>query len=189
MSKTGLIGTVVVLALIAAGAYIFFMQPSPMPADTQLTGSESQPQGQVSGTNEVPSGTGSDTSGTGTGTGTGSISGSVDANVVISSAPTAVSVVYDGTSFTPREVTIKRGGTVTWKNQSGGTMWVASAQHPSHTVYDGTTRQEHCAAPSSTTFDQCKGGSDYSFAFSKTGTWNYHDHINASAFGSVKVVE
>lgn len=98
-------------------------------------------------------------------------------------------VTYDGKSFSPGEVTIKKGGTVTWRNASGGRMWVASAQHPAHTVYSGTSRQEHCPDASGTAFDQCAGGGDYSFTFQKVGTWNYHDHINATVFGKVVVVE
>ena len=69
-------------------------------------------------------------------------------------------------------------------------MWVASAQHPSHTVYAGTARQEHCPDTADTAFDQCAGeSSGYSFTFEKVGTWNYHDHLNATVFGKVIVTE
>lgn len=107
-------------------------------------------------------------------------------------APMAATVTYNGTSFSPQAVTIKRGGTVTWENTSSGNMWVASAQHPTHTVYSGTSRTEHCASSftGAKPFDQCKGETaDYTFAFDKTGKHGYHDHINASAFGNVTVVE
>lgn len=109
-------------------------------------------------------------------------------------APMAVEVSYDGSKFTPQDVTIKKGGTVTWKNTSSGKMWVASAQHPTHTVYSGTSRSEHCAASytGAKSFDECKGddaGASYTFTFNKVGKNGYHDHINASAFGSVTVVE
>lgn len=105
------------------------------------------------------------------------------------SAMTAT-VSYSGTGFTPNEVTIKKGGMVTWKNASNGKMWVASAQHPSHTVYAGTSRQEHCPDTAGTAFDQCAGETgDFSFTFGKVGTWNYHDHMNATVFGKVTVVE
>ena len=109
----------------------------------------------------------------------------------VTAAPTSVEVTYDGSTYSPKDITIKKGGTVTWKNSSTGKMWVASAQHPSHTVYDGNSRSEHCAAnyTGAKPFDQCVGGSDYSFTFEKIGKHGYHDHINASAFGSVTVVE
>ena len=105
------------------------------------------------------------------------------------SAPMDATIPYNGDSFSPKEVLIRKGGTVTWVTASGGQMWVASAQHPSHTVYSGTSRQEHCPDTSGTAFDQCAGGNNYTFTFDKVGTWNYHDHLNATAFGSVTVVE
>lgn len=105
--------------------------------------------------------------------------------------PTAsmtATITYNGDSFSPQEVTIAKGGTVTWVNSSGGKMWVASAQHPSHTVYAGTSRQEHCPDTSGAAFDQCAGETgNYSFIFQKAGTWGYHDHLNSNLFGKVIV--
>ena len=68
-------------------------------------------------------------------------------------------------------------------------MWIASAVHPTHSVYSGTTLAEHCNGTSGTSFDQCKDASVYSFTFSKIGTWNYHNHLNPADFGTVIVVE
>jgi plastocyanin len=118
------------------------------------------------------------------------IGGEVDGGVggEIDAAPIHASVTYNGTSFSPQSVTVRKGGTVTWTSTAGN-MWVASARHPDHTVYAGTTRQQHCPDTAGVAFDQCATGTTYSFKFDKTGTWNYHDHINASAFGSVVVVE
>jgi plastocyanin len=105
-------------------------------------------------------------------------------------AGTSATVTYDGKSFSPSTVTIKKGGTVTFTS-TVSSMWVASAPHPAHTGYDGTSRQQHCAAGYSgpAPFDQCKSGTSYSFTFGKVGTWPYHDHANSSAFGKVVVVE
>src|SRR3989338_8073673 len=105
------------------------------------------------------------------------------------STPMTATVTYDGTSFSPKAVTIKKGGTVAWNNESTAEMWVASAQHPNHTMYSGTSRTAHCPDTSKTAFDQCAGGNNYAFQFDKVGTWKYHDHLNASVFGSVTVVE
>lgn len=182
MSKTAWVWGAIAVIVIAIGAYLL-MNPTANPIDT-TTNSETQ--GNVTGGEVAP---GPDTVPNGTGTGTGGISGSVDVNAGTNTAPMTATITYNGTSFSPAAVTIKRGGKVTWKNSSSGNMWVASAQHPTHTVYDGTSRTEHCASPTATTFDQCQGGGDYSFTFTKAGKWNYHDHINASAFGSVTVVE
>ncbi len=107
----------------------------------------------------------------------------------VNSAPMSAAVTYSANGFSPSTVTVKVGGTVTWANSSGGNMWVASAQHPTHTVYSGTTLQEHCDTMSNDSFDQCANGNTYSFTFDKVGTWRYHNHSNSSHFGSVVVVE
>lgn len=104
-------------------------------------------------------------------------------------APTSVAVTYGANGFSPATVTIKKGGVVTWSNTGGTSMWVASAQHPTHTAYAGTSLQEHCDDATDTSFDQCKNGSSYSFTFTQVGTWNYHNHSNSSQFGKVIVVE
>lgn len=111
----------------------------------------------------------------------------VGADVSINTPTSATITYYNGTGFSPSEVTIKKGGTVHWVNNSDGEMWVASAQHPSHTAYSGTTRQEHCPDTSGTAFDQCASGNSYSFTFGKTGTWGFHNHVNSSAWGKVIV--
>jgi len=104
-----------------------------------------------------------------------------------------VTVTYTDQGFSPASVTIVEGQTVTWVNQSSKQMWVASAMHPTHAVYDGTSRTEHCAggAPvSSAVFDQCSAGaanSSFSFTFTKAGEWKYHDHMDATKFGTIVV--
>ena len=106
-----------------------------------------------------------------------------------STTPTTAIVTYDGNAFSPSEVTIKKGGTVTFNGPA--TMWVGSASHPAHTGYDGTARDVHCASgyTGAAPFDQCASGTSYSFTFDKVGTWPYHDHRNSSAFGKIVVVE
>ncbi len=99
-------------------------------------------------------------------------------------APMAATVTYDGKKFSPASVTIAKGGTVSFIN-SVGKMWVAANQHPTHTEYDGTSRQQHCAAGVTPSFDQCIPGSNYSFTFNKTGSFDFHDHMNPAAEGKV----
>ena len=103
-------------------------------------------------------------------------------------SPMTVTVLYDGNSFSPSTVNIAAGGIVTFTD-TVGQMWVASNQHPSHTGYDGTARSTHCAAGYSGAkpFDQCGGGTSYSFTFNKAGSWGYHDHMNAGAQGVINV--
>ncbi|MEK7156572.1 MAG: plastocyanin/azurin family copper-binding protein [Patescibacteria group bacterium] len=162
MTQNGWIAVIVGLLIIAAGAWWFT-------SGNQSAGNEA--------VIPAPQDTTSDTG------------AQVGVDVNVNTAPMTATVTYSGSSYSPQEVTIRKGGTVTWKNASGSNMWVASAQHPAHTAYSGTSRTEHCPDTSRTAFDQCVGGGDYSFTFTKTGTWGYHDHLNSSAFGKIVVVE
>jgi len=101
-------------------------------------------------------------------------------------------VVYTNSGYSPNTLTIKKGETVTFKNQSSRSMWPASAVHPTHQVYSGTSLSEHCPDKTGTAFDACKGflpGQSWSFKFDKVGTWKYHDHLNPSATGTIVVAE
>ncbi len=101
-----------------------------------------------------------------------------------------VLVAYTEGGFSPASVTVRQGETVTWVNQSSRDMWVASAMHPSHAVYSGTSLSQHCPDTENTAFDQCTAGtsgSSYSFTFDNAGTWKYHDHVNAGNFGTIIV--
>ena len=99
-------------------------------------------------------------------------------------------VAYSSAGFSPSELRIKKGETVTWQNNTSADMWVSSAMHPTHMLYSGTSLAAHCPDPSNTSFDACVGvapGGSWSFTFSKAGTWPYHDHLHASFFGKVIV--
>jgi plastocyanin len=100
-------------------------------------------------------------------------------------------VVYTHSGgYSPRTLTVKKGETVTFKNQSSRSMWPASDVHPTHRVYSGTSLDEHCPDTTGTAFDACKRflpGQSWSFIFNKTGTWKYHDHINPDATGMIVV--
>jgi plastocyanin len=109
--------------------------------------------------------------------------------IVENTVPT-VTVTYTDQGFSPKEVTVTLGTTVNFVNQSSGNMWVATAPHPAHTAYSGTSLSQHCPDTTSSAFDACEAyatGSSFSFTFNKEGTWKYHDHVNASRFGSVIV--
>lgn len=92
-------------------------------------------------------------------------------------APSETSVVYDAGGFSPKSVTIKKGGAVIFRNKTGKSASVASNPHPTHTTYPE--------------FDQYKtdqrGKDEFRFVFEKVGTWGYHDHLNPSITGTVIV--
>jgi len=102
-------------------------------------------------------------------------------------APVTITVTRTASGFSPETVTIKKGDTVTWTDDAAGSMWVATNQHPSHTLYSGTSREEHCPAGSALAFDQCATGTTYSFKFDKAGSWQYHNHSASSELGTVIV--
>jgi len=72
-------------------------------------------------------------------------------------------------------------------NQSTLDMWVGSDEHPTHTEYDGTKKDDHCPNPTNTVFDQCSSGDSYTFTFTKAGTWGYHNHKVKEDTGTVVV--
>lgn len=94
----------------------------------------------------------------------------------VSTNPSVVEVKYTDTGFVPAEVKIRPGGVARFKNESTKMMWVASAPHPQHTDYPE--------------FDADKGygtGETYSFTFTRTGTWKFHNHLAPTRFGRVTV--
>ena len=91
--------------------------------------------------------------------------------------------------FTPDNLSIKIGNTVKFVNKSTEEMWVGSNEHPTHTLYAGTQRKDHCPDTSGTAFDQCGKGNEYSFTFNKVGSWKYHNHTRATMGGVIVVKE
>lgn len=80
--------------------------------------------------------------------------------------------------FVPNVLTVRVGTTITWTNNSSKNMWVASALHPTHQELPG--------------FDQLKAvgkGGQYSYEFTKVGTWKYHNHQDPLITGTVIVTQ
>ncbi|BCX15823.1 MAG: hypothetical protein KatS3mg098_052 [Candidatus Parcubacteria bacterium] len=99
-------------------------------------------------------------------------------------------VTYTNSGYSPSILKIKAGTTVIFKNESSRSMWTASAFHPSHTVYGGTSLEEHCPDTAAVAFDACSGvlpGNSWSFTFTKKGSWKYHNHLAPSDFGTIVV--
>lgn len=89
-----------------------------------------------------------------------------------------IKVTYTDSGFSPELMNIEVGETVIFKNESAKDMWVASAPHPTHTVY-----------PEFDAKKAYKKGESYSFTFTKKGEWKYHNHLNSSQRGTVVVDE
>jgi len=99
-------------------------------------------------------------------------------------------ITYTDAGYTPNLITIKKGETVVWKNESNSFMWTASAIHPTHKVYPGTDITACGTQTLLPMLDSCgriESGQSWSFKFDNIGTWGYHNHLNSSKFGKVVV--
>ncbi|OGZ07303.1 MAG: hypothetical protein A3C13_01105 [Candidatus Lloydbacteria bacterium RIFCSPHIGHO2_02_FULL_50_11] len=179
MNQSSLIRIIVIIIAVLGGVY-WYTASRPVPVELPVNGTVLVPE-------ETPVATGSANVSEPTAT----IGTPNDENNTPSSsaAPMSVTVTYAASGFSPKTVTIKQGGTVTFKNeQQGGTMWVGANEHPSHAEYGGKSRAEHCPDTAGTAFDQCATGNAYSFTFQKVGSWDYHNHVNANDGGTIVVV-
>lgn len=109
---------------------------------------------------------------------------SADGNVVI--------IHVDEQGFVPNAITIAPDTEVIFENVGTQEHWPASDNHPSHTLYHGTSLEEHCNDTNAVPFDSCgpiKSGETWSFVFEKYGVFGYHDHLWPHLEGSVTVTD
>lgn len=88
--------------------------------------------------------------------------------------------------FEPKELSIKQGDRVRFINESSQESWPASAIHPTHSLYPDKD-ENRCLGSA---FDACRGlqyGEFFAFTFNYEGEWRYHDHLDASKTGVIKV--
>lgn len=88
---------------------------------------------------------------------------------------TTVSVDISGFAFSPAQITIKVGDTVTWTNKDDAPHKVASNPHPTHTDLPGLVS------------DILAKGDTYSYTFEKAGTFGYHCHLHPNMTGTIIV--
>jgi plastocyanin len=87
-----------------------------------------------------------------------------------------IEIFYTDEGFIPQDIKIEQGVTVDFINQSSKAMWVASDDHPGHSILS--------------TFDQfgtAGAGGTYEYTFDKVGVWGYHDHVEADKIGTITV--
>ncbi len=103
-------------------------------------------------------------------TNTGSDKGNDNGNEAID-----VSIKYDGTSFTLSADAIKAGGTVRLTNDSQEDLMFESNPHPGHT--DNPELNAGEIAP----------GDSKTFKLETKGVWGFHNHLNPSQKGELRV--
>jgi len=99
--------------------------------------------------------------------------------------PLNVTVHFLDSGFTPREVTVRAGGTVVFENTSL-MLSVQPASNP-HPVHNGYPQKGGC---SGNAFDACQAiprGGSWSFRFDMKGVWSYHDHLHPNFGGTIVV--
>ncbi len=78
--------------------------------------------------------------------------------------------------FEPSVIEITQGDSITFRNDDTGPRWPASNIHPTHEIYSD--------------FDPrgpIDPGQSWSFRFTKSGQWKFHDHIKPEFIGDIKV--
>jgi plastocyanin len=87
-------------------------------------------------------------------------------------------IVMGDDEYTPSDVTIQKGQTVVFKNESVDWRWPASNLHPTHDIYPQFDPKEPVAP-----------GDTWSFQFDQAGDWRMHDHLAPYITGTITVKE
>lgn len=98
-----------------------------------------------------------------------------DVSATTQSAKT-VTIEYTDSGFSPANVTVNKGDTVRFVNNSSSAFWPASAPHPIHTDLPSFDAKRNIAV-----------GGSYSYTFNDKGAWGYHNHLKSTSFGKVTV--
>ena len=86
-------------------------------------------------------------------------------------------IIYTDSGFSPAQVNVKVGDTVTFENDSKASVQVNSAPHPSHTQFPEFN------------IGSIAPGESKSVKLTTAGTKKYHNHLNSSQSGSIVVSE
>ncbi|HAO64890.1 TPA: hypothetical protein DCQ44_02810 [Candidatus Taylorbacteria bacterium] len=92
------------------------------------------------------------------------------------STSTGLTVTYTDKGFSPASLTVAKGQTVKFVNNGTGSLWVSANPFPTASEYPTFNEKSGVAS-----------GSSWSFTFTQTGTWYYHNHYSP-AIGAKIVV-
>lgn len=90
--------------------------------------------------------------------------------------PGEVFIVYDGSLFSPEKIEVRKGGKVTFQNESEGDFWPASDFHPNNGAYPDFDSKKPISK-----------GNTWEFTFEEIGIWGYHDHLSPFHKGEIVV--
>lgn len=106
----------------------------------------------------------------GSATGASSNSASQGANQVVGSE-----IDYTDSGFSPANLNVKAGQTITIKNTSSGAMSFNSDPHPVHTSFPELN------------LGRIDAGQSKTLTLTKAGTYTYHNHLSPSQKGTIVV--
>lgn len=86
-----------------------------------------------------------------------------------------VTVNVTDAGFDQKSVTVKAGTKVVWVNKTEQTANVSSAKHPTHLIYPPLN------------LGNFEPEESVSLVFDKQGSYNYHNHLQPTKFGTVVV--
>lgn len=86
---------------------------------------------------------------------------------------------YTSSGFSPSSVTVKSGDKVTWVNNDNKEIRIGVNPHPQHTSNQEVSGGEYTL--------NLGPGEQKSVVITKTGTFGYHNHLNASQGGSITI--
>ena len=81
------------------------------------------------------------------------------------------------TGFSPPELTIRNGDTVIFKNVGTRAVWPASDPHPTHDDLSSFDPKESIPR-----------GQSWTYTFTLSGSWRYHDHLDVTSQGEIFVL-
>lgn len=147
-TSRGLLIGIVIAALAIAGLVVFVLNNQPTTAPNSENNQANTPTGSTERDNEV--------------------------------APNPserMTITFNGDSFEPNELTVKKGTVITVKNESSRDVQFSSNDHPAHR--DNTEMNLKTLAP----------GESASYTATAVGEWGFHDHIDESKTGTITVTE
>lgn len=97
---------------------------------------------------------------------------------VLAATSADVTIEISAGAYKPKDVKVKKGTKVIFKNQDQDLHWPASNIHPTHTIYPEFDPQR-----------PIRSGDNWQFIFEKVGVWRYHDHLIPTQTGTVTVEE
>ena len=91
-------------------------------------------------------------------------------------------ISYTDRGFEPAELSVKKGETVRFTNNSSESLWVAArgdTLYPPEADGCGSSALDSCASLSP--------GAFWEFTFARVGVWNYQNSLDAEKYGIVRV--